>query len=103
MANPEHVAKLNEGGEAWNEWRKANPFVKPDLTQADLRNANLWVILEQKHIGVDLRGADLSWANLYEARLPAADLWGADLRWVDLRSAGLRQANLSEYTPTVVL
>ena len=32
MANPEHVAKLKEGWEAWNEWRKASDE-KPDLSE----------------------------------------------------------------------
>ena len=28
MANPEHLAKLKEGVEAWNKWRKDNPKIK---------------------------------------------------------------------------
>ena len=31
MANPEHVAKLKQGVEAWNRWRKANPDLGADL------------------------------------------------------------------------
>ena len=41
MANPEHLAKLKEGAEAWNKWRKDNPEIKRDLTEADLAEANL--------------------------------------------------------------
>jgi uncharacterized protein YjbI with pentapeptide repeats len=41
MANPEHLAKLKEGVEAWNKWRKDNPEIKRDLTEADLAEANL--------------------------------------------------------------
>ena len=49
---------------AWNEWRRDNPGVTPDLRGADLS-------------GADLRGADLR----------GADLYGADLRGADLRGA----------------
>ena len=41
MANPEHLAKFKEGVEAWNKWRKDNPEIKRDLTEIDLRKANL--------------------------------------------------------------
>ncbi|MGA2411123.1 MAG: hypothetical protein ABSG46_12140 [Candidatus Binataceae bacterium] len=29
MANPEHLAKLKEGVEAWNQWREENPEILP--------------------------------------------------------------------------
>jgi hypothetical protein len=54
MANPEHLAKLKEGIEAWNKWRKDNPKIKRDLTEANL-------------FGADLRRADLAEANLEAA------------------------------------
>jgi hypothetical protein len=57
MANGKHLLKLNEGVEAWNTWRRGNPYIMPDLRWANLRSA-------------DLREADLRWA----------DLRGADLR-----------------------
>ena len=41
MANPEHLKILKEGAEAWNQWRKENPAVRPDLGEADLRWADL--------------------------------------------------------------
>ncbi len=41
MANPEHLAKLKEGVEAWNKWRKDNPEIKRDLTEADLTEIDL--------------------------------------------------------------
>jgi uncharacterized protein YjbI with pentapeptide repeats len=41
MANPENLAKLREGPEAWNQWRKEHADVVPDLSEADLDKANL--------------------------------------------------------------
>lgn len=59
MANPEHLAKLKEGVEAWNKWRKDNPEIKRDLTEANLFGANL-------------RRADLAEANLEAANFAGA-------------------------------
>ncbi len=41
MANPEHLANLMKGAEAWNTWRDKHPDVVPDLTGANLQQANL--------------------------------------------------------------
>ncbi len=71
MANPEHVAKLKEGVEVWNAWRKAHPQERPDLREANLRGADLE--------GADLEGADLEGADLSGADLSGADLSGASL------------------------
>lgn len=80
MANPEHLSKLKEGAEAWNQWREKNPQF-PDLRRADLH-------------GADLRGADLREANLREADLSKADLRGTNFSGADLRDADLPEANL---------
>ena len=61
MANPEHLKILNQGVEAWNEWREENPEARPDLTKADLT-------------GADLIRADLRWMNLLGADLNMAEL-----------------------------
>ncbi len=47
MADPEHLAKLKEGVETWNQWRKENPDAHIDLRSAALK-------------GADLSGAELS-------------------------------------------
>jgi hypothetical protein len=42
MANPEHVAKLNEGVQAWHAWRRNNPEVTPDLSRYGARRE--WIL-----------------------------------------------------------
>lgn len=32
MADPNHIAVLREGSQAWNQWRKAHPALVPDLS-----------------------------------------------------------------------
>ena len=83
MAKPEHVDKLMESVEDWNEWRYNNDNIGifPALWGADLEDA-------------DLRGADLKRADLEEAILSGADLRMSDLRGAKLRGADLRGANL---------
>ncbi len=81
MANPEHLEILNQGVDAWNEWRLANMGVLPDLS-----NANL--------IDVDLSGANLTQVNLRRTRRRVANLSRANLSWSDLSNADLRQSNL---------
>jgi uncharacterized protein YjbI with pentapeptide repeats len=56
LANPEHLAKLKEGVESWNQWRKQNPKIGPDLVEANLHGAKL--------SRAKLVEADLSWADL---------------------------------------
>src|SRR3954451_2694632 len=90
MAVEDHVARLRQGVEAWNQWRRSNPRSRPALVGARLR-------------GADLREVDLGNANLFEADLRHANLFGANLRgatllWADLRGADLREADLSDTT-----
>ncbi len=98
MANPEHLAKLKEGVEAWNKWREENPDVKPDLKGADLSDADLF---KANLCGANLRGANLSGRDLRGANLIAAYLGEANLSRTiliaaNLTEANLRQADLSE-------
>jgi uncharacterized protein YjbI with pentapeptide repeats len=41
MANPEHLAKLQEGVEKWNLWRANNQVPSVDLSGADLSGKDL--------------------------------------------------------------
>jgi TIR domain/Pentapeptide repeats (8 copies) len=101
MANEEHFARLKQVMAptyrwrpekhqqvvtAWNQWRKANPHILPDLTGADLHGA--------PPNGVDLHGTDLALADLSSARLSKAMLAGARLRMARLEGANLTEANL---------
>jgi hypothetical protein len=83
VANKEHLARLKQEVEEWNQWRGEHPEIYPDLTGAYLRRA-------------DLHEADLHGANLDEAHLYDSDLRDANLRGATLRSAHLRGANLDE-------
>jgi len=103
MADPEHLAKLNEGVSDWNAWRSNNSeILSPDLSgaglpEAKLSGANLrWVDLTETDLnGADLRGTDFRGAHLIEANLNAAHLDGADLSGAILSGANLRGVNLS--------
>ncbi|HEY7644361.1 MAG TPA: pentapeptide repeat-containing protein, partial [Hyphomicrobiales bacterium] len=100
MSNPDHLAKLLQGQDAWNAWREADPDIVPDLSGAALteRAGISRAILSG---GLDLRGAmlqdaDLSGASLREADLTYACLEGADLRQADLSRSALIFADLSD-------
>jgi hypothetical protein len=88
LANPEHLAKLKEGVAPWNQWRKQNPGILPDLSAADLRKADLH--------GANLSGGDLRAANLSAAYLDDANFSDANASEVNLSEASLSGANLSK-------
>jgi hypothetical protein len=96
MANEEQLKILRQGVAVWNEWRAKNPGLRPDLTKADLRGANLWrVNLDQANLsGAILRAVDFSGAILSEADLGKASLISADLRGANLSAAYLGGAQL---------
>jgi uncharacterized protein YjbI with pentapeptide repeats len=90
MANPEHVAKLKEGIEAWNAWRDENPNLKIDLSSVDLSFVNL----HRSNRGrLDLCDANLRQADLHGADLMGAMFWSADLRKANLQRAKLAEAS----------
>ena len=119
MVDPEQLALIKQGVEAWNSRRRENPgirvdlaradLVKADLGGADLRNADLGPttdLANPKNRGsadftdtrdwpADLRGADLRLAKLQGANLQGARLIRADLRGAKLQGADISGANLS--------
>ena len=72
MSRPEHLAKLREGGAAWNAWREQQGHHQ----LVDLKDATL-------------RGAALSHADLTRADLTRADVSGANLTGANLKEATL--------------
>jgi len=113
VANKEHLHRLREGVESWNQWREVEsirPILsgailkKADLSGAglsgaDLNNANL---KGASFRGADLRHADLNDADLDGADLSGADLTNADLANIDLGGVKLRFASLSDTILTKV-
>jgi uncharacterized protein YjbI with pentapeptide repeats len=92
MANLEHEAILRQGVEAWNQWRKDNPDIRPnlhmaDFTGADLRGANFYC--------VDFGRANLSKAHLMGCIFAVSNLFAVDFRWSNLTEANLSKADLS--------
>lgn len=98
MANPEHIQILKNSVRKWNNWRKENPEILPDLSDtnlsgmklahANLQDANLrWSFLQE---------ADLQMANLQNANFERANISGANLRAANLQESNLRGANLAE-------
>ena len=108
MAYVGHEAVLNEGVEAWNQWRNAHPKIAPDLSDLVLSGLNIRGANFSNTImngcdlnntdlrGVKFDGANLSDANLSDVNLSSANLRSADLRGSDLRGAWLSNANLRD-------
>jgi uncharacterized protein YjbI with pentapeptide repeats len=111
MANPEYLALLKEGVEAWNRWREKNSSIRLDIAGADLRGIDLngtsrhgvklhganlagTNFREANLTGAILSQADLTGANLESANLNVAILWGASLRGANLVGASLTSANV---------
>jgi Pentapeptide repeats (8 copies) len=97
MADKEHFERLMHDVPAWNEWRQENSKVKPDLSYAVMRGADLMLA---NLAGADLHEADLVLANmrgadLRHANLAGANLVGARLTGVDLAHANICGADLS--------
>lgn len=95
---------LRKGADVWNIWRKENPNILPDLSQANLRGANLKAAnfseinlgganLEEANLDRAIfRGANLNRANLRRSYLQEADFMLADMKDADLTGANLRWA-----------
>ncbi len=93
MADQKHVLLLKQGVEAWNQWRRENPDVRPDLSQANLTGAHL---PEADLSHTNLFWTDLTYANLHKADLSGATLFGANLSGTNLHKARLCDADLSD-------
>src|SRR5215472_5045617 len=97
MANPEHLQILKQGVAVWNAWREQNKDIRPNLSQANLFEADLSLanLIQTTLSRADLTCATLSRADLSLANLREANLSKADLGRGNLSEAYLREANLS--------
>ena len=59
MASDKHLSILGQGVEVWNQWRRENPKIKPNLQGADLNEASLdWFDFSQSDLSeIKLCGA----------------------------------------------
>jgi Pentapeptide repeats (8 copies) len=97
MANRQQLSILKQGTLSWNDWRKKNPDVRPDLYEASMAGANVrGANLSGANLGgAELGSTDLQEVNLLGAELVEADLQGANLHKADLGFADLTFAHLS--------
>ena len=98
--DPKHLAKLIQGAEAWNAWRRIHRSIVPNLEAVDLSGKSLENIylahanLERANLSnANLSGAILSYANLKGAKLSKAKANGAILVSTKLQGADLRSAS----------
>lgn len=97
MANNEHLKMLQQGVAMWDDWRRQNPAIRPDLSRADLSETDLSRanLIDANLSRADLRNANLFDADFIDADFIDADFIDADLGGADLRNADLRNADLS--------
>lgn len=103
MAHQEHLARIKQGVEVWNQWRQHSSGETPDFIEANLSRTNLIrVNLSGAYLNeADLSGAyliraDFSEANLIRTNLSEANLSGANLSGTYLIEANFNKANLNE-------
>jgi uncharacterized protein YjbI with pentapeptide repeats len=96
MADKKHLEILNQGVEAWNNWREANFYTRPDLHDADLTGIDVSKIdLSGAYLGhVDFSGRNLNNAHLDNAELIRASFDDADVSVAELSRANLFRASL---------
>ena len=90
MANQEHLNKLMEGVQEWNQWREENLTAQIDLSGV-FYSGSILVGLD----GISYSGVDLSGINLSNANLRGAGFHGTILRGADFNGADLREATLT--------
>lgn len=97
MANQEHLDILEQGVGIWNQWRKENPKIQPDLSHANLHEYQLPQInLSYTYLnGARLLRVNLEKSQLVEAHLHDADLYSASLINSNLSGAVFSRTNLS--------
>lgn len=97
MADKNHIAILKSGVQTWNEWRRENPNIKPNLREIDISNQDLRGIdfVETNLLYANLSNSNLEGASIVSSSLGNANLKNVNLRNVSLINTSLRLANLS--------
>ena len=95
MANPQHIAWLNEGVRSWNARRQSQSF-NPDLSSEDISRALGGHAREDiRQISVQLRDVNLSGADLSNSTLRDTDLTGAKFYIANLANAKLTGSDVT--------
>ena len=103
MPNDDQVRILELGISAWNEWRQANPNVKPNLAEADLRGLdvarydhNYFLEIDQARYEAENEMRTSEWHTAEEEEIVVDDsYWPSDLPYgFDLNNADLTDARL---------
>ena len=82
MANQEHLAKIQQGVEAWNKWRRENPDIQPDLSRCTAQTGGCLTRLGFRILSRDYSAVPLSILGLCE--LPVRIDWFAKRKGVRL-------------------
>jgi hypothetical protein len=88
MADKEQLRILKKGAMVWNQWRKDNPDIAPNLKDADLTSSD--------YSNMDFSRAELSDAYFTVSVLTQANLSNAILINTTIAEAYLENANLSQ-------
>jgi uncharacterized protein YjbI with pentapeptide repeats len=103
MANPAHVDILRQGVSVWNDWRRKNPEIVPDLTSVNLADVFSSSTGSKKSSArkaqvrlqaINLKGAQLDRAVIDNVDLREADLSGASLRFISAQNCDMHKATL---------
>lgn len=96
MANPEHLEIFKQGVQVWNQWRKDNPDIKPDLSRIEYGIFYGMEIHEfVNEVGINFAGVDCSYSLLYNIDFTSANFTGADLEEAKFWITDFTETNLS--------
>jgi uncharacterized protein YjbI with pentapeptide repeats len=98
MANEEHSAILQQGVEVWNQWRKDNPDIVPQLSNDNLSQLNLSSINLSKCnlTNFYFKDTNLSGANFSQACLVKADFAFSNLTSTNFTNAYLGHSDFTQ-------
>lgn len=91
MANKIHLGFLKRGITTWNEWRKEEPRITPDLRGVNLNDQDL---SDYDFEGVDFYNAQFKKAILNRAKFKNANLKGANFSQASILGSDFSSANL---------